>query len=93
MDCSTLWVKYLPWAEFAYNTSFHGGARFTPFRLVYGHDPPTISSYVRRSTDLEAVEAELVSRDEILKQLRQNLTQAQHRMKTITDNHRTDVVL
>lgn len=40
------WAKYLPWAEWAYNTSFHSAIHTTPFEAVYGWAPPTIPSYV-----------------------------------------------
>jgi hypothetical protein len=33
------WDIYLPFMEFAYNTSIHPGTKETPFYLMYGRDP------------------------------------------------------
>jgi hypothetical protein len=34
------WLRWLPWAEYIYNTAFQSSLRGTPFRVVYGRDPP-----------------------------------------------------
>ncbi|WVZ58041.1 hypothetical protein U9M48_008353 [Paspalum notatum var. saurae] len=39
------WLRWLPWAEFVYNTSYHNALRDTPFRVVYGREPPAIREY------------------------------------------------
>lgn len=39
------WVRWLPWAEYIYNTAFHIALKDTPFRVVYGRDPPSLRSY------------------------------------------------
>ncbi|WVZ53447.1 hypothetical protein U9M48_004387 [Paspalum notatum var. saurae] len=39
------WLRWLPWAEFVYNTSYHTALKDMPFRVVYGHDPPAIREY------------------------------------------------
>jgi hypothetical protein len=39
------WLRWLPWAEYVYNTAYHFSLRETPFRVVYGRDPPSIRSY------------------------------------------------
>ena len=44
------WLKWLPWAEYWYNTSYHTATRMTPFEAVYGRPPATIHSYVRGET-------------------------------------------
>ena len=85
MDCPNKWVSYLAWVEYAYNTSYHEGAQATPFELVYGRSPPSILAYLRGVYKLEAVDSELLARDELLRQLRANLRKAQIRMKVLAD--------
>jgi len=38
------WLRWLPWAEYVYNTAYQTSLQDTPFRMVYGRDPPTIRS-------------------------------------------------
>jgi hypothetical protein len=43
------WLKWLPWAEYCYNTSFQSALRATPFEVVYGRPPPTLLTYDKDS--------------------------------------------
>uniref|UniRef100_A0A2N9J7H4 Chromo domain-containing protein n=1 Tax=Fagus sylvatica TaxID=28930 RepID=A0A2N9J7H4_FAGSY len=85
------WARWIPWAQFCYNSSVHSSTKKTPFEVVYGRKPPTLLSYVAGTAKTEAVDKELLTRDEILKELRQNIQQAQVRMKQNADKHRRDV--
>ena len=75
------WVKWLSWAEFCYNTSWHSTIRRTPFEVVYGREPPSLLAYVPGTARVAAVEEELIRGDEVLKELKQNLKAAQEQMK------------
>lgn len=81
----SLWYKYLSWGEYHYNTSYHTIAGLTPYQIVYGKPPPTILDYVAGSSTVDASDALLLSRAEILELLTKNLTMAQLRMKAIAD--------
>lgn len=39
------WLRWLPWAEYCYNTSFQTALKTTPFQVVYGRDPPPMIRY------------------------------------------------
>ena len=40
------WVRWICWAEFCYNTSWHSAIQKTPFEVVYGREPPSLQTYV-----------------------------------------------
>jgi hypothetical protein len=40
------WAKWLPLAEWWYNTTYHIATCMTPFEAVYGQKPPSILSYL-----------------------------------------------
>lgn len=61
----------------------------TPYEAVYGRTPSDILSYTLGTASNALVDSEL-SRDQILKELQQNLQQAQKRMKQRADKHRSE---
>lgn len=63
----------------------------TPFQAVYGRPPPSIPHYVRGQSKIQAVDGDLLTRDEILRHLKQNLAQAQQRMIQQANKRRTDI--
>jgi hypothetical protein len=79
------WVKWLPWVEYTYNTSWHSSTEKTPFELVYGRLAPNLLSYVPGTARVESVEQMLRERDVVFRQVRIKLYQAQNRMKQVYD--------
>ncbi|GKA38754.1 ty3-gypsy retrotransposon protein [Tanacetum coccineum] len=79
------WTKWLPLAEFWYNTKFHTSANTTPFEIVYGQTPPQYVTYEVGECNVEAVDRTLVARDQAIKLLQFYLQRAQDRMKTMAD--------
>ena len=67
------WAKFLGWAEYHYNTSPHSAIGTSPFQAVNRRPPPTIPVYTRGSTPISTVEDMLLTRDEVLRKLRQRL--------------------
>jgi hypothetical protein len=57
----------------------------TPFEVVYGHNPPSVLSYLPGTSKVQAVDQTLTVREDILRTLRENLVMAQNRMKQQTD--------
>lgn len=83
------WTRWLSLAEWAYNTSTHTSTKLSPFEAVYGQPPPRLMPYEPGTTRVQAVEDELRSRDFILTLIRENLQEAQAKMKFFADQKRT----
>lgn len=79
------WVKWLPLAEYSYNTSVHTSTKVSPFEAVYGQAPPRMLPFEYGSTKVQAVEDELRTRDFISNLIRENLREAQNKMKYFAD--------
>jgi len=65
----------------------------TPFKALYGRDPPTLVRYQPEITDVPTMQKQLIARDELLRQLKDNLMKAQIYMKNQVDKKRQDVNL
>jgi hypothetical protein len=79
------WLRWLPWAEYVYNTAYQSSLRDTPFRVVYGRDPPSIRSYEPGETRVAAVAKTMAAREELLADVRYRLEQAQAVQKKFYD--------
>jgi len=82
------WYKLLPWAEYWYNTAYHTSIGMTPFRVVYGREPPQLLRYTPNSHDVIAVQEQLMLRDATLAKLKCNLQRAQQVMTKYADEKR-----
>lgn len=84
------WARWLSWAEYWYNTSYHTSTNTTPFKVLYGRDPPRIIPYDVSSSPTFEVDHYLQERDKILEELRKNLLKVQQTMKNKDDKHRRE---
>jgi len=85
------WGKWLAWAEYSYNTSWHSTIKNTPFTVLYGRDPPKLLTYLPGTARVEAVGRELMERDQMMKDLKNNIQAAQEHMKRLYDGkHREE---
>ncbi|MCH79447.1 Ty3/gypsy retrotransposon protein [Trifolium medium] len=89
-DQPKTWVAWIHWAEFWFNTNFHSTTGKTPFEIVYGRLPPHVTRWVLGETRVEAVQRDLIDRDEALRQLRHQLLRAQEKMKNQADRKRVE---
>lgn len=89
-DCPRQWVKWLSLAEFWYNTNYHSSLKVTPFQALYGYPPPQFSldSYFL-SPNIEAADL-MEQRQKLMQTLRENLLQAQNRMRFFADKKREE---
>ena len=67
------WLRLLPWAEFLFNTAYQTSLGDTPFRMVYGRDPPSIRSYEPRESRVPTVAKSMEERAEFLADFRYRL--------------------
>jgi hypothetical protein len=80
-DRPTSWLCWLPWAEYCYNTSYQSALQTTPFRVVYGRDPPSLIPHHAGSARVQALDRQLVDRDGFLEEIGEQLLHAQDAMK------------
>ncbi len=65
------------WAEYSYNTSRHSSIKTTHFAVVYGHETPSLLMYILGRAKVDAVDNQPRARDEVLKELKENIRLAQ----------------
>ncbi|CAL1407986.1 unnamed protein product [Linum trigynum] len=65
-----LWHMFLPWVELWYNTSFHRTIDMSPYKALYGCEPPSIIPYREGDNRMEAVDQLLGRCDEVLRALK-----------------------
>ena len=64
------WLRWLSYANYIYHMAYQTSLRNTPFRVVYGCDPPTIRSYEPGETRVVAIAKNMADRDEFLADVR-----------------------
>lgn len=62
----------------------------TPFRVVYGSDPPVASWYIKGSIPSEFIESYLVDRYDVLALHEANFACAQNQINDFTDKNRRE---
>jgi hypothetical protein len=75
------WLRWLPWAEYCFNTSFQMALQATPFEVVYGQAPPPLIPFQAGSTRVAAIDRQLRNRDKFLQDVQECLLQAQALMQ------------
>lgn len=64
------WSYLLPWAEYWYNTTYHSSTGMSPFKALYGREPPPLASYEKNSTPVQELDVQLLERDQVLQELK-----------------------
>lgn len=84
------WSRWLPMAEWWYNTSHHSAINMSPYQALYEKLPLSLNYHqVGRSTNV-CVDEFLKQRIELNCLLKDNLKKAQERMKFYADKRRTE---
>ncbi|KAL5765478.1 hypothetical protein ACOSP7_016095 [Xanthoceras sorbifolium] len=85
------WKECIPWTEYWYNTTHHAAINMSPFEIMYGRTPPSLSTYELGTAANDEVEKELMTRDEIMVKVKKELERAQGWIKKYNDQSRLDV--
>ena len=85
------WLRWLPWAEFVFNTAFQTALKTTPFTIVYGREPPSIRSYEPGETRVAAVAKSMAEREELLADARARLEQSQDVYRRTYNKHHREL--
>ena len=72
-DKQAQWCKWIPLAEWWYNTTYHTSTKMTPFYSLYGYEPPSIKTYLEDHPKVQAVENHIQQTQEVLSLLKENL--------------------
>ena len=56
VDSPQQWPKWLPLAEWWYNTTFHSAIQTTPYEVVYGQPPPIHLPYLPGESKVQLVD-------------------------------------
>lgn len=84
------WSKWLPLAEWWYNTSFHSSTKTTPYEVVYGQVPPLHVPYLAGESSIDMVDRTLTARETALRLIKENLAKAQNRMRQMANKGRSE---
>ena len=89
-DCPRQWVTRLSLVECLYNSSYHSSIKTTPFYAVYGQPPSDHNFMNIGGSPVAAVENWARERTSILRMIKENLQQAQYKMKHYADKLRSE---
>lgn len=81
------WVEWLPLAEWWYNSNYHEATKMTPYEVVYGQLPSSPISYILGCSKLQVVDQLLQNHATMLAHLKDNIHQAQNKMKQWVEQH------
>lgn len=89
-SCPRQWSKWLPLAEYWYNTAFQSSLGHTPFEVLYGHPPHHLGLSNIQDCTVPDLEAWLKKRVLLARLIQQQLLRAQQRMKAQADKSRSE---
>lgn len=85
------WYKWLPLAQWWYNTTYHSAIRRSPYEALYGVRPRQICLPADHRSTLDLVEEFQIQREAMNKVLQEAIKVAQHKYKHFADTKRREV--
>jgi hypothetical protein len=89
-DRPNQWARWLPLAEWWYNTNYHSATKMTPYEVLYGFPPPIHIPYFPKDSAVASVDEYLTTKEEVIQRVRTHLQLAQNRMTIIANRKRSD---
>lgn len=90
LDTPLLWLKWLPLAQWWYNTSLHSSIKMSPHEALYGIKPPIHIPYIPHDSSVAAVEDLHRDREVMIQLLKTNLATARNRMVQMANANRSE---
>lgn len=87
------WAKWLPLAEWWYNSSYNSSIKMTPYQALYGIQPRHICFPASHRSSLDTVEDFQVKREAMDHFLKEAIQAAQHKYKQYADKKRREANL
>ena len=75
------WAKWLSWTELWFNTFYNASSNTTPFKALYGRDPPVLVRDDTPPSNIEELNELITNKNAVLDELKRFLYRAQERMK------------
>lgn len=85
INCPRKWVRWLPHAQYWYNTNLHTSLQRTPCETLFGYVPGMVDIGSIPSSHVEAVNLLLKERLSALQVIKDHLEKAQARTKHYAD--------
>ncbi|WVZ19621.1 hypothetical protein V8G54_006943 [Vigna mungo] len=77
------WPQWLSWAEFWFNTNYSISTKMSPFKALYGRDPPLLLKGSTIPSKVQSVNQLQQERDEILRELKENYAKPKTRIRAV----------
>lgn len=74
------WLKWLPLAQWWYNTTYHSAINMSPYEALFGVKPSLHIPFIPNDTSVVAVEDLHRDRELMIQQLKKYLAMARYRM-------------
>lgn len=78
-------AKWLPLAEWWYNTTYHSTIKMTPFEALYGYQPPIRIPYFSKDLSVDLVDLMLRDKEESVKLLKFYLERSRSRISQVVN--------